>query len=469
MRREELRAAIEQPAHKLNVQFQAHLAERLLDDVGSEPGNLPLLEFALTQLWDNQKDGELTHRAYDEIGGVKQALVKHAEQVYSRLSESKQRQAQRIFLALVRLGEATEDTRRVATQEDIGRENWELVTHLAGFEARLVVTGRNDKTSEETVEVVHEALIREWQRLREWIDSNREKLIQHRKIESTATEWRDQGKSKDYLLRGKQLNEAKAFQKEQASLFTLSGLASEFIQKSIKYRRNNLLKLIGFGLIPLVGLTIFLGFFAEREIRTQRLWRTVDAAKGQKNSPARISALQELVKLDVPLDHTPLNETYLSGADLKSANLKSAHLSGAYLLDADLSSADLSDAYLYGVHLEGAVLCGAHLSSAHLSSAVLFGANLSGATFYDANLSGAYFSVAYRDYDLFFCRNSVANLSGADFSGADFSGAHLQEVQYTNKSTSSQTCRRFLVKYPCPTIFPPNFDPKAAGMVLVKL
>ncbi|MBW4597393.1 MAG: CHAT domain-containing protein [Brasilonema angustatum HA4187-MV1] len=116
MEREQLKLAIEKPAQKLNVRLQTHLAERILDDVGDEPGNLPLLEFALTQLWDNQKDGELTHRAYDEVGGVKQALVKHAEQVYSRLSHSQQQQAQRVFLALVRLGEGTEDTRRVATQ-----------------------------------------------------------------------------------------------------------------------------------------------------------------------------------------------------------------------------------------------------------------------------------------------------------------------------------------------------------------
>ena len=259
MSREELKAAIEQPAQKLNVQLQTHLAERILDDVGNEPGNLPLLEFALTQLWDNQKDGELTHRAYDDIGGVKQALVKHAEQVYSRLSESQQQQAQRVFLALVRLGEATEDTRRVATREEVGSENWELVTHLAGDEVRLVVTGRNDKSGLETVEVVHEALIRGWKRLREWMSNNREKLIQHRKIEAAATEWRDKGKSKDYLLRGKQLNEAKAFQNELAALFTISDLVSEFIQKSTRYRWKNRLIMIGFGAIALISTT---GFFA---------------------------------------------------------------------------------------------------------------------------------------------------------------------------------------------------------------
>lgn len=71
MSREELQTAIEQPAQKLEVQLEAHLTERILDDVGQEPGNLPLLEFALTRLWEKQQNRVLTHQAYDEIGGVK--------------------------------------------------------------------------------------------------------------------------------------------------------------------------------------------------------------------------------------------------------------------------------------------------------------------------------------------------------------------------------------------------------------
>ncbi|NMG21267.1 CHAT domain-containing protein [Brasilonema bromeliae] len=304
MRREELQAAIEQPAQKLNVKLQTYLAERILDDIGNEPGNLPLLEFALTQLWDNQKNGEMTHRAYDEIGGLKQALVKHAEQVYSRLSQSQQQQTQRVFLALVRLGEATKDTRRVATHQEIGSGNWELVTHLASSEARLVVTGRNDKSGEETVEVVHEVLIREWKRLRKWISINRDKLIQHRKIEAAATEWRDKGKSKDYLLAGKQLNEAKAFQKEQASLFALSALASELIQKSIEYRWNNRLRLSSFGLLPLLALTVFSGFatIGQRNAQIEQIKAFEQASDAEWRSNQDFEAVIDALRAGKALD-----------------------------------------------------------------------------------------------------------------------------------------------------------------------
>ncbi|WP_310834377.1 AAA family ATPase [Aetokthonos hydrillicola] len=232
MSREELKTAIEQPAQKLNVELQTHLAERILDDVGNEPGNLPLLEFALTQLWDNQKDGELTHKAYDKIGGVKQALVKHAEQVYSRLSEAEKYQAQRVFLALVQLGETTEATRRVATISDVGRQNWNLVTYLAGSEVRLVVTGLDNKSSQETVEVVHEALIREWKRLREWIENNRQKLIQQRKIESEAQSWQENNRARDYLLIGTKLAQAEDFWQTYGEEISLSSLAQELIAAS---------------------------------------------------------------------------------------------------------------------------------------------------------------------------------------------------------------------------------------------
>ncbi|MHC5855358.1 ATP-binding protein, partial [Nostoc sp.] len=118
MSQEELWLVIEQPAQKLEVQLEPQLTQRILDDVGQEPGNLPLLEFALTHLWKKQQNRVLTHQAYDEIGGVKKAIANHAAQVYQQLSEEQQKQAQRIFVQLVRPGEGTEDTRRIAARAE---------------------------------------------------------------------------------------------------------------------------------------------------------------------------------------------------------------------------------------------------------------------------------------------------------------------------------------------------------------
>ncbi|MHC5731329.1 MAG: nSTAND1 domain-containing NTPase, partial [Nostoc sp.] len=108
-------------------------------------------------------------------------------------------------MQLVRPGEGTEDTRRVATKAELGEENWSLVQDLA--DARLVVTSRSAE-EQETVEVAHEALIQHWQQLQSWIDENRSQIIQKNRIERLADEWEDNKKLPDYLLQGKQLNEA---------------------------------------------------------------------------------------------------------------------------------------------------------------------------------------------------------------------------------------------------------------------
>ncbi|WP_337907093.1 ATP-binding protein [Iningainema tapete] len=202
MSREELQAAITLPAQKLEVQFEAQLQERILDDVGLEPGNLPLLEFALTRLWSKQQNRMLTHQAYNEIGGVKKALANHAQQVYNQLSQTEQKQAQGVFVQLVRPGEGTEDTRRLATRKEVGEENWGLVSYLAGYQARLVVTGRDDKSGEDTVEVVHEALIREWITLRNWMNANRQFRVWQERLKVTMLEWKNSNHDSGALLRG---------------------------------------------------------------------------------------------------------------------------------------------------------------------------------------------------------------------------------------------------------------------------
>ena len=374
MERDELKTAIEQPAQKLGIKLQTHLAERILDDVGQEPGNLPLLEFALTRLWDKQNNNELTHEAYNEIGGVKQALVKHTEEVYTKLSKVQQQQAQHIFLSLVGLGEKTADIRRVATREEIGNPNWELVNYLAGSETRLLITGREDKSGEETVEVVHETLIREWGTLRQWINENREKLIQKRKIETAAIEWRDRNKLKGYLLQGRQLQDALAFKEKQNISLALSDLAIYFIQQSANNQRNKRFQLIGFIFIPIVFLAVFSGFILERNMRIERYWNTIEAAEEEKYSRARNQALQELVKLGVSLKSINLSTKHLNNAELNGADLQNAQLNGANLRGANLQNTNLSGANLKNTNLRGANLSGANLKNAKFGSAKLGGA-----------------------------------------------------------------------------------------------
>jgi WD40 repeat protein/energy-coupling factor transporter ATP-binding protein EcfA2 len=199
MNRLELEQAIIEPAKQYCVEFEPGLVNKLIDDVGDGEGSLPLQQFALTQLWHKQRPGKLTHAAYREIGGVKQAIAIYAEDVYRQLHAYEQKMAPCVFIQLVQPGEGTEDTRRVATKHEIGADNWGLVQKLAN--KRLVITNRNEsKNQEETVEIVHEALIREWARLQDWIHDNREFRSWQERLRLEVKEWQNSNYDSGRLL-----------------------------------------------------------------------------------------------------------------------------------------------------------------------------------------------------------------------------------------------------------------------------
>ncbi|WP_017315129.1 nSTAND1 domain-containing NTPase [Mastigocladopsis repens] len=312
MSREELQAAIALPAQKLEVQLEDGLTQRILDDVGLEPGNLPLLEFALTRVWEKQQNRVLTHQAYDEIGGVKKALANHAEQIYRQLGEGEKKQAQRIFLQLVRPGEGTEDTRRLATRAEVGNQNWGLVSYLAGYQARLVVTGRDDNSGEDTVEVVHEALIREWITLREWMNANRQFRVWQERLKVAIREWQNNNHDSGALLRGVSLTVAEEWLQKRSDEMTQE--ERDFIQASASQRDREKLErdrrrqrtMIGLSSFSAVALILAgvagVGWWraAIREITS--LTTTSDVLLNSDG----VKALKESLKAVVKMQHTPL-------------------------------------------------------------------------------------------------------------------------------------------------------------------
>ncbi|NEP00479.1 MAG: hypothetical protein F6K58_17710 [Symploca sp. SIO2E9] len=236
MSRLELIEVIEKPAQKLGVKFEAGLVERILNDVENEPGNLPLLEFALTELWQKRTSRKLTHKAYEAIGQVKGALAKYAEEKYCNFTPCEQKQAKRIFVQLVYPGKGIKDSRRLATRTEIGDNCWSLISRKDGLaDARLAVTGINEATGEETVEVVHEALIQEWQRLQDWIINDRKFRTWQEELRSVIDQWQQTGKDKGALLRGKRLLEAQDWlQKREADLES----EKEYIEASFKEEKE---------------------------------------------------------------------------------------------------------------------------------------------------------------------------------------------------------------------------------------
>ena len=377
----DLKKVIEEPPKKLGVTFETGLIERILADLENDPGNLPLLEFTLTELWNNRRGKQLTHNAYEAIGQVKGALAQYTENRYKNFTTKEQEQVRRIFIELVHLGEGTEDTRRVVTKAQLGESDWNFVNKLA--DERLVVTNQNAQ-KEQTVEVVHEALIRNWTLLRQWLDESRDKIRQKRKIEDAAGEWKSSGQKTDYLLSKKRLKEAKDFQKEEKEKYPLSQLATDFVKTSIKYQKREKIKSWGlFLIIPLMG-TVIGGYLVVKEIQLNAYKKFIRDCQEKKDCHGIIEALERLVEANRSLKSYNLEDANLEGVHLRNANLESAELSGA-----NLQRANLQNANLEGVHLRNADLSGADLSGANLFVADLRNANLPSANLFVADLSGA--------------------------------------------------------------------------------
>ncbi|AFY31916.1 CHAT domain-containing protein [Calothrix sp. PCC 7507] len=273
MNRKELEAAIALPAKQLGFEFEEGLCNTIIDDIEDGDGRLPLLEFTLTQLWKQQYAGRLTHQAYKKIGGVEQALANYADMVYADLSEGERETAQRVFIQLVQPGEGTEDTRRLATSEEVGGDNWDLVTRLA--DKRLVVTNWDELRNEETVEVVHEALIRHWGRLRGWMQENRKFRIWQQGLMVALQQWVESGKDEGALLRGATLAVAEDWLQQRGG--EVSKPQRWFIEKSVALRekerkqkqrlRRSVIAGLVCGLVVISGFAVFAGW-QWREART---------------------------------------------------------------------------------------------------------------------------------------------------------------------------------------------------------
>jgi uncharacterized protein YjbI with pentapeptide repeats len=415
----------------VNLTIEPELIIQMLKDVEGSPGSLPLLQYTLTELWKQRTKECLRLSTYAQLGGVMGTLQKRATAVYNAFSPEQQAIVQHIFLALTQLGEGTEDTRRRVRKADLVTSRYTegaiapVVQKLA--DEKLIVTGDRLSGTERVavVDVAHEALIRHWLLLRKWIDENRENLCQKRKIEAAAEEWETHLKSKDYLLQGKALTQARAFQKEQANSLTLSNLTDEFIKTSLRQKRFSLMAIAGIVAIPIL-ITFAAIVPSLRQANYVRAWTTVEnLSAGTRDAIEVLSeGCQARVKLNwmpIPLINLLFGDcAKLVGADLRHTDLRGADLRGANLGGADLRSADLRNSNLSNAHLSGARLSNADLAFANLtftdfSHAILIGADLAFVAFSGTQLGHT---------DL-----SHANLIGADLTSADLIDTNFSGTQ----------------------------------------
>jgi WD40 repeat protein/class 3 adenylate cyclase len=204
MTNDELRRAVELPARRARLRVESALVDGLVTEAAEEPGSLPLLSAALVELWQAREDGWLRLDVYERTGGVRGAVARLAEASYQQLSDAEQKVARRIFLRLSGVGEGDVVTRRrVPTLEfDVERDSV-----AADVLARLT-QDRLLTMSDSTVEVAHEALLREWPRLRGWLEEDVQghQLRQH--LTGAARQWEAAGREPSEVYRGARLSAA---------------------------------------------------------------------------------------------------------------------------------------------------------------------------------------------------------------------------------------------------------------------
>jgi len=261
----ELERAIASPAKRVGMTFEPGLVTAIIADVNYQPGALPLLQYALTELFEQRSGRLLTREAYQAIGGTVGALAKRAEEIYQNLDDVGQEAARQMFLRLVTLGEGAEDTRRRVARSELlaislhpkslsqaerdlsadspplyvmerGSGGEEIMDEIIDTYAayRLLSLDNDPGTRTPTVEVAHEAILREWERLRGWLNDSRDEIRLQRQLASAAQEWRKAKQDTSFLLRGTRLETLENW--AQTTQLALTSRERDFLAASLKQR-----------------------------------------------------------------------------------------------------------------------------------------------------------------------------------------------------------------------------------------
>ncbi|AVH66666.1 nSTAND1 domain-containing NTPase [Nostoc sp. 'Peltigera membranacea cyanobiont' N6] len=262
----DLKDSIAEPAKLQGHSVEEGLILKIFEDVKQEPGFLPLLEFALTKLWEkrDRNQHQLTLEEYEKLGELTGALNLHAENVYlyrdfeEELPTQKRTQQEkewigRIFLRLVRTGEGEKDTRQrqpKATLLNIAgddanqqQELSELLDGEAGLvKGRLLVTGKDEK-GKAWIDLAHEALIEGWQQFAWWRQQDRDLRRLSDRLEDARREWVNKGENDKYLMQGGLLAEVRnSWQQLQPHLQSPQE-DEDFYQRSDTHEKDHIAEL----------------------------------------------------------------------------------------------------------------------------------------------------------------------------------------------------------------------------------
>jgi WD40 repeat protein len=247
MTTEELRRAVSQPALDAECTIEGALVARVVADATGQASVLPLVSHALRETWSRRRGNTLTLAGYEASGGMRHALARTAEAVYTGLTADQQRLARGVFLRLIALGEGTDDTKRRVNRDQLDPQTGPVVDALAT--ARLVTLDIS------TVELTHEALLHAWPRLRGWIDQDRAGLLMHQQLADAAALWDREHNDPGALYRGGRLAAAAEWAQYHREDLPAGGVIARFLAAS-KRQESRSTRLRTAALIVLSVLTL---------------------------------------------------------------------------------------------------------------------------------------------------------------------------------------------------------------------
>jgi TIR domain/AAA ATPase domain len=241
-----LREAIAKPAELAGHPLDLSTVNLLIEQTADREGALPLLQFALTQIWVGLEEGTEPAEKLRAIGGVGGALAEEAQRIYKNLTSDEKEIARRVFLGLVQLGEGTKDTRRrtklerLIAHQDSLEQVQKVIDRFASPSTRLITL--SDDNGIKIVEVTHEALFDNWQQLKDWLNGGRSDLLFQRRLDNAVTVWQEHKKSDGILWRSPDLDSLQKFHKE--ARVNMTSLQIEFLMASKQSARWRKIKAI---------------------------------------------------------------------------------------------------------------------------------------------------------------------------------------------------------------------------------
>ncbi len=310
----DLAEAITRPGDGAGVSFEPGLVSRIIADVNDQPGALPLLQYALTELFAARTSDLLTIHGYQASAGVLGALGRRAEELYQGLDTLGQEAARQVFLRLVAVSDTAEDARRRVRRQELSglAVDPELVEEvLRRFgEYRLLSFDRDPLTRGPTVEVAHEALLSEWERLRIWISERREDLLLQSRLADAIDEWDRAGRDPSYLLTGGRLEQFATWAVRTDLALTpgerdyLQRGRKAAAERQIRLRRRRRSILAAFVAAALISLSLAgVAYNNQRQAResADHARESADLARSRELAASAINVLDEDPELSVLL------------------------------------------------------------------------------------------------------------------------------------------------------------------------